>query len=192
MSDFDRQKWNAKYQAEPAPREPSQGLVALDRFLPRNGRALDIAGGAARHGIWLAQRGSGRNSCRHFRRWPPARAAARRRARRDDPAARNRPGATAISRRPVGPDRQRLLLAAADLTPPFPRLSRPAARSSSSSRRNATWSGMPSRRSTFCWTKANCRGWSAVWKSSISRKAGPLTTATTPSSSPAARPDCVV
>lgn len=57
MSDFDRQKWNAKYAAEEAPREPSHGLVALDRYLPTQGRALDIACGAARHGIWLAQRG---------------------------------------------------------------------------------------------------------------------------------------
>ena len=57
MSDFDRQKWNAKYKAEDAPREPSHGLVALARFLPKSGRALDIACGAARHGIWLAQRG---------------------------------------------------------------------------------------------------------------------------------------
>jgi 2-polyprenyl-3-methyl-5-hydroxy-6-metoxy-1,4-benzoquinol methylase len=57
MSDFDRQKWNAKYQAELAPRDPSHGLVALDRFLPTSGKALDIACGAARHGIWLAQRG---------------------------------------------------------------------------------------------------------------------------------------
>jgi SAM-dependent methyltransferase len=57
MSDFDRQKWNAKYTAEEAPREPSHGLVALDRNLPRSGRALDVACGAGRHGIWLAQRG---------------------------------------------------------------------------------------------------------------------------------------
>ncbi|HEX5105022.1 MAG TPA: class I SAM-dependent methyltransferase [Pirellulaceae bacterium] len=57
MSNFDRQKWNAKYQTEPAPREPSQGLIALDCFLPRSGKAIDLACGAARHGIWLAQRG---------------------------------------------------------------------------------------------------------------------------------------
>jgi tellurite methyltransferase len=57
MSDVDRQKWNAKYTAEEAPCEPSHGLVALDRFLPKSGRALDIACGAARHGIWLAERG---------------------------------------------------------------------------------------------------------------------------------------
>jgi hypothetical protein len=58
MSDFDRQKWNAKYSdAEFAPREPSAGLVALESFLPRRGRALEVAGGAGRHSIWMAGRG---------------------------------------------------------------------------------------------------------------------------------------
>ena len=57
MSDFDRQKWNAKYAAEEAPREPSAGLVSLDGLLLHRGRALDVACGAGRHGIWLAQRG---------------------------------------------------------------------------------------------------------------------------------------
>jgi SAM-dependent methyltransferase len=58
MSDFDRHKWNAKYTAGfAAEREPSQVLVGLERFLPTQGRALEIAGGAARNGIWLARRG---------------------------------------------------------------------------------------------------------------------------------------
>jgi SAM-dependent methyltransferase len=58
MSQFDREKWNAKYAAGlPMPREPAGVLVGLDRYLPRSGRALDVAGGAGRHGIWLAQRG---------------------------------------------------------------------------------------------------------------------------------------
>ena len=59
MSDFDRQKWNAKYAAwaEEAPREPSAVLVSLAGYLPSRGRALDVAGGAGRHAIWLAQRG---------------------------------------------------------------------------------------------------------------------------------------
>ncbi len=39
------------------PREPAAVLVGLDRWLPRRGLALDVAGGAGRHGIWLAQRG---------------------------------------------------------------------------------------------------------------------------------------
>jgi SAM-dependent methyltransferase len=58
MSDFDRQKWNAKYEAGFAnEREPSQVLVGLMQYLPTSGRALEIAGGAARNGIWLARRG---------------------------------------------------------------------------------------------------------------------------------------
>ena len=58
MSQFDREKWNAKYAAGlPMPREPAGVLVGLDPYLPRSGRALDVAGGAGRHGIWLAQRG---------------------------------------------------------------------------------------------------------------------------------------
>jgi tellurite methyltransferase len=58
MSQLDREKWNEKYAAGfPMPREPAAVLVGLDRYLPRRGKALDVAGGAGRHGIWLAQRG---------------------------------------------------------------------------------------------------------------------------------------
>lgn len=58
MSDFDRQKWNAKYEAGfAAEQAPSRVLVGLEKYLPTSGRALEIAGGAARNGIWLAQRG---------------------------------------------------------------------------------------------------------------------------------------
>jgi 2-polyprenyl-3-methyl-5-hydroxy-6-metoxy-1,4-benzoquinol methylase len=58
MSDEDREKWDARY-ATPAdaPESPSVHLVRLDDELPRQGRALDIAGGAGRHAIWLALRG---------------------------------------------------------------------------------------------------------------------------------------
>ena len=58
MSDFDRTKWDAKY-ADPqfAPREPSAVLVSLSEFLPARGKAIDVAGGAGRNAIWLAQRG---------------------------------------------------------------------------------------------------------------------------------------
>jgi tellurite methyltransferase len=58
MPAFDRQKWDAKYAAQSeAPHDPSAVLVGLDQYLPRSGRAIDIAGGAGRNAIWLAQRG---------------------------------------------------------------------------------------------------------------------------------------
>ena len=58
MSDFDRDKWNAKYSDMSfAPTEPSTVLTGLVEYLPSRGRALDIAGGAGRNAIWLAQRG---------------------------------------------------------------------------------------------------------------------------------------
>jgi SAM-dependent methyltransferase len=57
MSDFDRDKWNAKYAAAAAPREPSAVLLTLEKHLPQTGRAIDIAWGGGRHGIWLSQRG---------------------------------------------------------------------------------------------------------------------------------------
>src|SRR5688572_13807186 len=58
MSAEDRAKWNSKY-ADPdfPPRNPSPVLVELADYLPGQGRALDIAGGAGRHALWLAQRG---------------------------------------------------------------------------------------------------------------------------------------
>lgn len=58
MSEFDRQKWNAKYASDfKVPCEPSGVLTSLERFLPSKGRALDVAAGGGRHGIWLARRG---------------------------------------------------------------------------------------------------------------------------------------
>ena len=58
MSDFDRDKWNAKYSDSSfAPTEPSAVLTGLVEYLPLCGRAIDIAGGAGRNAIWLAQRG---------------------------------------------------------------------------------------------------------------------------------------
>jgi tellurite methyltransferase len=58
MSDFDRDKWNAKYSDSSfAPTEPSAVLTGLVEYLPSRGRAIDIAGGAGRNAIWLAKRG---------------------------------------------------------------------------------------------------------------------------------------
>jgi tellurite methyltransferase len=58
MSAEDRAKWNTKYADRNfAPRNPSPVLLELADYLPSQGRALDIAGGAGRHSLWLAQRG---------------------------------------------------------------------------------------------------------------------------------------
>jgi 2-polyprenyl-3-methyl-5-hydroxy-6-metoxy-1,4-benzoquinol methylase len=57
MPHFDRQKWDAKYAAEEAPREPSAVLRSLESLLPTSGRAIDVAGGAGRNAIWLAKQG---------------------------------------------------------------------------------------------------------------------------------------
>ena len=58
MSSRDREKWDAKYAvADDAPRQPSAVLTGLASLLPARGTALDVAGGAGRNAIWLAQRG---------------------------------------------------------------------------------------------------------------------------------------
>jgi 2-polyprenyl-3-methyl-5-hydroxy-6-metoxy-1,4-benzoquinol methylase len=58
MSAEDRERWEVRYRAgDHSPREPSRLLTDLDLLLPRQGRALDVAGGAGRHAVWLAQRG---------------------------------------------------------------------------------------------------------------------------------------
>ena len=58
MSQQDRQKWNAKYaRGDHGSTKPSALITALDELLPKSGRALDVAGGAGRHSLWLAQRG---------------------------------------------------------------------------------------------------------------------------------------
>jgi SAM-dependent methyltransferase len=58
MSDEDRQKWNARYRAgSHSSTEPLLLLTAAEAWLPRQGRALDLAGGTGRHALWLAKRG---------------------------------------------------------------------------------------------------------------------------------------
>ncbi len=57
MADADRVKWDARWAERGAPGAPSAVLLALADLLPRRGRALDLAGGAGRHAIWLARRG---------------------------------------------------------------------------------------------------------------------------------------
>jgi SAM-dependent methyltransferase len=57
MSDEDRRKWEQRYvDPDAPPREPSSLLTSLADLLPTTGKALDVAGGAGRHAIWLAQR----------------------------------------------------------------------------------------------------------------------------------------
>jgi SAM-dependent methyltransferase len=58
MAESDGERWDARYrEREGGPGEPSPFLVGLDPLLPRRGRALDVAGGAGRHALWLAGRG---------------------------------------------------------------------------------------------------------------------------------------
>ena len=58
MSEQDRLRWNQRYR-DRATRvsEPALFLRSLDDVLPTQGRALDVAGGAGRNAVWLAQRG---------------------------------------------------------------------------------------------------------------------------------------
>jgi tellurite methyltransferase len=58
MSIQDRDKWNARYLAgDHASGEPSVLLTGAAAWLPSRGKALDLAGGAGRHALWLARRG---------------------------------------------------------------------------------------------------------------------------------------
>jgi tellurite methyltransferase len=57
QKDDDRKRWNAKFLAGEAQSfDPDPLIVEIGSSLPR-GRALDLAGGAGRHALWLAQRG---------------------------------------------------------------------------------------------------------------------------------------
>lgn len=57
MSGFERDKWNARYASGDVNTEPSGFLIDMLKFLPRKGRALDVAGGAGRNAIVVARRG---------------------------------------------------------------------------------------------------------------------------------------
>lgn len=52
-----RSRWDRRYREEDAPSQPSVLLEGLGELLPKRGRALDVAGGAGRHAVWLARRG---------------------------------------------------------------------------------------------------------------------------------------
>lgn len=53
----DQERWDGRHAARASLREPAAAVVALAEHLPREGTALDVAGGAGRHAIWLARRG---------------------------------------------------------------------------------------------------------------------------------------
>lgn len=58
MAEGDRERWNATWReraGDLAP--PARVFLDHDALFPRQGRALDIAGGGGRHAIWLARRG---------------------------------------------------------------------------------------------------------------------------------------
>lgn len=58
MAVKDQDKWNQKYQAgSHTSREVSPALLDLAEMFPRVGKALDVAGGAGRNSLWMAQRG---------------------------------------------------------------------------------------------------------------------------------------
>ena len=57
MAEADRARWDERYRAFPDPGEPSRLVPSCARWLPSRGRALDVAGGAGRHALWLAARG---------------------------------------------------------------------------------------------------------------------------------------
>ncbi len=57
MPEADRQRWNQRYcQEGPMDHEPHPFLVERLSRLGPPGHALDVAGGAGRHALWLAQR----------------------------------------------------------------------------------------------------------------------------------------
>jgi uncharacterized protein YndB with AHSA1/START domain len=57
QEETDRELWNARYAAREERSAPSPFLDQLGDLVPRSGRALDLAGGAGRHALWLARRG---------------------------------------------------------------------------------------------------------------------------------------
>jgi len=58
MSEGDREKWNARWRERAGELElPAAFLEEHAALLPARGKALDVAGGAGRHAVWLARRG---------------------------------------------------------------------------------------------------------------------------------------
>ncbi len=59
MSQEDRIRWDTRYASgsHVPPEAPAEFLLHAARWLPSRGRTLDVAGGAGRNAVWLAQRG---------------------------------------------------------------------------------------------------------------------------------------
>lgn len=58
MAEADRERWDRRYRAgSHGGTEVPAWLGAVDRELPRTGRALDVATGSGRMALWLARRG---------------------------------------------------------------------------------------------------------------------------------------
>ncbi|MBW2462604.1 MAG: class I SAM-dependent methyltransferase [Deltaproteobacteria bacterium] len=58
MSDSARQKWDDRYRTRESGASAAPGWLAeIEREIPANGLALDIAAGAGRGALWLARRG---------------------------------------------------------------------------------------------------------------------------------------
>lgn len=53
----DREHWDGRWADADPPGDPDPWLPELDALLPRSGRAVDLAGGQGRNGLWLAERG---------------------------------------------------------------------------------------------------------------------------------------
>jgi 2-polyprenyl-3-methyl-5-hydroxy-6-metoxy-1,4-benzoquinol methylase len=53
----DRERWNRRYAEGFGNNGPDPFLTSLDSLLPGSGTALDVAGGAGRNALWLAERG---------------------------------------------------------------------------------------------------------------------------------------
>lgn len=50
-------RWDRRWARRSESTVAAAFVVDSGRFLPRSGRALDVAGGAGRHAVWLAERG---------------------------------------------------------------------------------------------------------------------------------------
>lgn len=57
MAGDDRERWNRRYAAGSHTGPAAAFVVEAAAYLPATGRALDVAGGAGRHAVWLAARG---------------------------------------------------------------------------------------------------------------------------------------